>query len=151
MGLGWRIMTAVYHRLMGLGMGSISSRYLTGGLAPVIILRTDAAASAQRRYRPMSGQAHIIIKQNEYIRKFRHAGATDATRARTLAELKVKPDRVFRKMRDQAIFLTGRAPETYYLDANAAEDFLEARRRRSFYMLLLFIVVAALMFFLSRR
>jgi len=98
----------------------------------------------------MSGQAHVIIKQNEYLRKFRRAGATDASKARPLAELKVTPDRVFRKMRDQAIFLPGRAPETYYLDANAAEDFLEARRRRSFYLLLLFIIVAALMFFLAR-
>lgn len=99
----------------------------------------------------MSYEAYVIIRQNEYLKKFRKAGATTESKARPLAELGIKPDRIFRKMRDKEIFKPGRAPETYYLDAAAAEDFLEARRRRSFYMLLLVIIVAALMFFLGRR
>ena len=99
----------------------------------------------------MSSEAYIIIKQNEYMKKFRNAGATDPTRARPLAELRIKPDRIFRKMADKDIFKPGRGPETYYMDPNAAEAFVEARRRRAFYMLLLIAVVAAVMFFLSRR
>jgi hypothetical protein len=99
----------------------------------------------------MSSEAYVIIKQNEYLRKFRNAGALDVKTARPLAELKITRDRFFRKMEDKSIFLPGRAPDTYYMDTNAAEEFVEARRRRMFYMLLLIIVVAAIMFFLGRR
>lgn len=99
----------------------------------------------------MSSEAYVIIKQNEYMRKFRQAGATDLARAKTLAELDIKPSRIFQKMRDKDIFRPGRAPETFYMDASSADEFLEARRRRTFYTLLLIIIVAAVLFFLGRR
>ena len=99
----------------------------------------------------MSSEAYVIIKQNEYLRKFRNAGATEPSKARPLADLKVKPDRIFRKMEDKAVFLPGRTPGTFYMDENAAEEFVAARRRRAFYMMLLAIIVAAVVFFLSRR
>jgi len=99
----------------------------------------------------MSSEAYVIIKQNEYMRKFRNAGAVDVKTAKPLAELRVKPDRIFRKMADKGIFRPGRQPDTYYMDPGAAEEFIEARRRRAFYMLLLVVIVAAVMFFLSRR
>jgi hypothetical protein len=99
----------------------------------------------------MSSEAYVIIKQNEYLRRFRKAGATEAAKARTLAELDMKPDRIFRKMADKDVFRPGRAPETYYLDLSAAEDFIQARRRRIFYTLILIIVVAAVLFLLGRR
>ncbi len=99
----------------------------------------------------MSSEAYIVIKQNEYMRKFRQAGATDPARAKPLAELGVKPSGIFQKMRDKDVFRPGRAPETFYMDASAAEEFIEARRRRTFYMLLLILIVAAIMFFLGRR
>jgi hypothetical protein len=99
----------------------------------------------------MSSEAYVIIKQNEYMKKFRNAGALDAKSAKTLDGLRVKHDRIFKKMEDKAVFLPGRAPETFYMDENAAEEFVAARRRRAFYMMLLVIIVAALMFFLGRR
>lgn len=99
----------------------------------------------------MSSEAYIIIRQNEFMRKFRRAGALDAASARTLAELKVRRDRVFTKMADKAVFLPGRAPETFYMDANAAEEFVAARRRRAFYMMLLVVIVAAILFLIGRR
>jgi hypothetical protein len=99
----------------------------------------------------MSREAYVIIKQNEYMKKFRNAGATEPSKARPLADLKIKPDRIFRKMEDKAVFLPGRTPDTFYLDPQAAEEFIEARRRRTFYLLLLMVIVAAVMFFLSRR
>lgn len=99
----------------------------------------------------MSSEAYVIIKQNEYMRKFRNAAALDAKTAKPLAELGIRPDRIFRKMEGKDIFRPGRSPETYYMDANAAEEFVEARRRRMFYALLLVVVVAAILFFLSRR
>ncbi len=99
----------------------------------------------------MGSEAYVIIKQNEYMRKFRNAGATDPLRAKSLADLGIKPSRIFQKMEDKAVFLPGRAPGTYYIDPNAANDFVEARRKRAFYMLLLVIIVAAVLFFLSHR
>jgi hypothetical protein len=54
-------------------------------------------------------------------------------------------------MQNKDVFRPGRAPETFYMDANAAEEFVDARRRRTFYMMLLVLIVAAVMFFLSRR
>jgi hypothetical protein len=100
---------------------------------------------------PVSSEAYVIIKQNEYMRKFRNAGAIDPLRAKPLAELKIRPDRIFRKMENQGIFKPGRTPDTYYMDAAAAEEFIEARRRRAFYLLLLAVIVAAVLFFLGRR
>ncbi len=99
----------------------------------------------------MSSEAYVIIKQNEYMRKFRQAGAVDPARAKPLAELGIKPGRIFEKMRDKDVFRPGRSPETFYMDEGSAEEFVEARRRRTFYMLLLIIIVAAVMFFLGRR
>lgn len=99
----------------------------------------------------MSSEAYVIIKQNEYLRKFRQAGATDPSRARTLADLKVKRDHIFRRMENKDVFRPGRAPDTFYLDQPSAEEFVEARRRRIFYLLLAMIVIAAVLFFLGRR
>jgi hypothetical protein len=99
----------------------------------------------------MSSEAYVIIKQNECMRKFRNAGALDVKTARPLTELKIKRDRIFRKMEDKGVFRPGRTPDAYYMDAAAAEEFVEARRRRMFYALLLVLIVAAVLFFLSRR
>lgn len=99
----------------------------------------------------MSSEAYVIIKQNEYMRRFRNSGALDPKTARPLADLKVKSDRIFSRMEDKGVFRPGPVPGTFYLDESAAEDFIAARRRRAFYMMLLVVIVAAIMFFLSRR
>lgn len=98
----------------------------------------------------MGNEAYVMIRQNEYMRKFRNAGAVDRLRAKPLAELGIKPSRIFRAMEDKAVFLPGRDPETYYMDTNAAEDFIEARRRRAFFLLLLVLAAAVALFFLGR-
>lgn len=95
--------------------------------------------------------AHIIIKQNEYMRRFRRAEATDPMRAKPLSELGIKTSRIFRGMEDKAIFLPGRIPETYYMDTNAAEEFVSARRKRLFLLLLLGLIATAVLFLLTRR
>jgi hypothetical protein len=99
----------------------------------------------------MSGEAYIIIKQNQYMRTFRHAGAVDPARAKPLGELGLRSSRIFRKMVDKEIFRPGYGPEAFYIDERIAEEFVEARRRRALYMLLLVLVGAAVMFFLIRR
>jgi hypothetical protein len=99
----------------------------------------------------MSSAAYVIIKQNEYIRRLRKAGAVSPKAARPLAALNIKRDRIFSRMEDKGVFRPGPVPETFYLDESAAEDFIAARRRRAFFMMLLVVIVAAIMFFLSRR
>jgi hypothetical protein len=110
------------------------------------------AADGTEGEKPMNnGAAYVIIKQNEYMRKFRNAGATDTMRAKSLADLGIKPSRIFQKMEDKAVFLPGRDPGSYYIDSNAADDFIETRRRRTFFLLLLALAAAAVVFFLGRR
>ena len=70
----------------------------------------------------MSSEAYVIIKQNEYMRKFRGAGALDPKTARPLAELGVRPTTGnLRKMADKDVFQAGPAPDSFYMDAGAAE------------------------------
>ena len=99
----------------------------------------------------MSGEAYVIIKQNEYMKRFHRAGATDPNRARSPEELGIRPSRIFLRMVDKDVFRPGRKPDTYYIDVGAAQDFVGARRRRALLMLLLVLAVAALLFFLGRR
>jgi hypothetical protein len=99
----------------------------------------------------MGNASYVLIKQNEYMRKFRNAEATDPMRARSLEDLGIKPSRIFRSMEDKAIFLPGRTPGTYYMDAGAAEDFIAVRRKRAFLLLLLGLAAAAVLFLLTSR
>jgi hypothetical protein len=123
---------------------------MESGTRCAIIRSQDADENEGEK--PMSnGAAYVIIKQNEYMKKFRNAGATDTMRAKSLADLGIKPSRIFQKMEDKAIFLPGRAPGTYYIDPNAADDFVEMRRRRTFFLMLLALAAAAALFFLGRR
>ena len=98
----------------------------------------------------MSSEAYVIIKQNEYMKKFRKAGATDAGPGRS-PKWGSSPSRIFRKMEDKAIFLPGRTPETYYMDPNAAEEFIEARRRRAVLHVVARHRRGGVVFFLGRR
>jgi hypothetical protein len=98
----------------------------------------------------MSSSA-VIIKQNRYMRVFRQAGATDPSRAKRLEDLGLRGGWVFQRMEDRDVFRPGPAPETFYIDLGAAEEFVAARRRRAFYMFLLILIGAAVLFFLGRR
>jgi hypothetical protein len=54
-------------------------------------------------------------------------------------------------MQDKEIFRPGRTQESFYIDENAAEEFVETRRRRIFYLMLLALAAAALGLLLGRR
>lgn len=99
----------------------------------------------------MSAEAYVIIKQNAYMKRFRKAGAIDPNQARSLEELDIRSSGIFRRMVDKDVFRPGRRPDTYYIDLDAAADFVAARRRRALYTFLLILAVMALMFFLGRR
>jgi uncharacterized membrane-anchored protein len=77
----------------------------------------------------MNGQ-YVIIKQNQYMRVFRKADATNPGQARTLAALGLHESAIFRRMVDKGVFVST-GSDAYYMNQDAAEDFIAARRRRA--------------------
>jgi hypothetical protein len=97
----------------------------------------------------MSGE-YIIIKQNQYMRVFRKAQAVDRGRAKTLDELGVRETRIFRRMADRGVFVaTGTG--AYYMDQDAAAEFVARRRKRAFFMLILMLLALLALFVLNGR
>jgi hypothetical protein len=86
----------------------------------------------------MAGE-YIIIKQNRYMRIFRKAGAVDRGRAKPLDVLGVREKGIFRHMVDRGVFINA-GGDLYYMDPNAAEQFIAARRKRVFFMLILALI-----------
>ena len=71
----------------------------------------------------MSTEAYVIIRQNEYMRRFRRAEATDPNQARSLEEIGIKPNGIFRRMADKDVFRPGRKP------GDSTDQNLPGRRR----------------------
>ncbi len=90
----------------------------------------------------MSGE-YVIIVQNKYMRAFRKAGATDRGRAKPLADLGIRESGIFRRMAAKGVFVDA-GGGLYYMDENAAAEFLAYRRKKSFYALV--IMLLALLF-----
>jgi hypothetical protein len=86
----------------------------------------------------MAGE-YIIIKQNQYMRIFRKAEAVDRGRAKPLDVLGVRETGIFRRMVDKGVFINA-GGNLYYMDPNAAEQFIAARRKRVFFMLVLALI-----------
>lgn len=93
---------------------------------------------------------YVIIKQNQYMRIFRRAEATDRSRAKTLEELAVRETRIFRGMAEKGVFMaTGSG--AYYMDQDAAAEFIAARRKRAFFMLVLILIILLVLFVLNGK
>jgi hypothetical protein len=97
----------------------------------------------------MSGE-YVIIKQNQYMRIFRKAGATDRPRARTLADLGVRESWIFRRMADKGVFVSA-GNGAYYMDENAAAEFVAARRKRAFFILVLMLLILLFLWALNGK
>jgi len=92
----------------------------------------------------MAGE-YIIIKQNHYMRVFRKAEAVDRGRAKTLDELGMRETRIFRRMADRGVFVaTGTG--AYYMDQDAANEFVAWRRKRAFFALILILIAILALF-----
>lgn len=85
------------------------------------------------------GAEFIIIKQNQYMRIFRKAEAVDRGRAKPLDVLGVRETGIFRRMVDKGVFINA-GGNLYYMDPNAADDFIARRRKRAFFALLLILL-----------
>lgn len=86
----------------------------------------------------MSGE-YIIIKQNQYMRVFRKARATNPDQARTLAGLGLRETGIFRRMVEKGVFVST-GSDAYYLNQDGAEEFIAARRKRALVMLVLVLL-----------
>jgi hypothetical protein len=92
----------------------------------------------------MSGE-YIIIKQNGYMRKFRNAGSTDAKQAKPLSELGIRRSGIFRRMANRGVFVeTGE--DVYYMDPEAADEFVAVRRRRILITIGLVVLVGFILY-----
>jgi uncharacterized membrane-anchored protein len=91
----------------------------------------------------MNGQ-YVIIKQNQYMRAFRKAGSTNPGRARTLAALGLRETAIFRRMVEKGVFVST-GSDAYYLNPDAAEDFVAARRKRALLVLAAALIIMLLL------
>jgi hypothetical protein len=92
----------------------------------------------------MAGE-YIIIKQNQYMRIFRKAEAVDRGRAKPLDVLGVRETGIFRRMVDKGVFVNA-GGNLYYMDPNAAAEFIAARRKRVFILLVLALIALLALF-----
>lgn len=93
----------------------------------------------------MAGE-YIIIKQNQYMRIFKKAGATDPGHARPPADLGFRETRLFRHMVERRVFVAV-GGGAYYIDLAAAREFVVRRRKRALFALAVMAVVLALFVF----
>ena len=93
---------------------------------------------------------YVIVKQNQYMRIFRKAEATDRSRARTLADLRIKETGIFRRMADRGVFVNA-GNGAYYMDEDAAHEFIVLRRKRAFFTLALMLLILLLLWIFKIR
>jgi hypothetical protein len=98
----------------------------------------------------MGSAAFIIAKQNQYLRRFREAGAVSPDTALSLEQAGCRDSRMFRSLvRREVIRQT---PEgKYYLDLKAAQAFRQARHERALTALVIVLaMVAVLVYFIMK-
>ncbi|GAG20028.1 unnamed protein product [marine sediment metagenome] len=91
----------------------------------------------------MSG-AVVVIHQNRLMRRFRDAKATDLKAATTLADIGCRNSWVFRRMVARGVFIEtmdGR----FYMDEEAARQFVKLRWRTMIVFLAVVIVLFAIL------
>jgi hypothetical protein len=81
---------------------------------------------------------------------FERAGATDASSAKPLQEIGLEEDSVLRSMADRGLVREA-SPGRWYLDRDAAAEWLASRRRLAVLIAFLAMLVGAAMWFLQHR
>jgi hypothetical protein len=90
----------------------------------------------------MSG-AMIIGRQNRLMDAFVDAGATSSVQARTLEELGCSDSFVFRRMAERGVFRCV-DDEHWWMDAEAAAEFVHRRHRKILIFMVLGLLAALL-------
>jgi uncharacterized membrane-anchored protein len=97
--------------------------------------------------RQVSAAAFIILRRKRLIRRFREQGATSPDRAIAFVDVGLRRSWVFEQMVARGV-LVPVGDERYYLNEQAAGEFLDAQRRRALVvtaiLLLVFVIVILL-------
>ena len=95
----------------------------------------------------MSAGAVIVRRQNRYMRRFADAGATAPEHAVTLEELRLRDSWIFRRMVARAVFQP--VSNRWWMDADNADRFRDARKKRIliFMLIAITVVVAIIVIF----
>jgi hypothetical protein len=96
----------------------------------------------------MSGE-YVIVKQNQYIRRFKKAEATDPASARPLEDLRVRDNHIFRGLVRKGVFVEA-SDGRFYVDLDQADEFIALRRRIAFFIFLIVGVVLIVLLLLGQ-
>ncbi len=98
----------------------------------------------------MSAAAVIILRRKRFIRRFREQGATSPDRAIPFADVGMRRSWIFEQMVSRGVFVSV-GNERYYLNDQAAEEFLDAQRQRALLIAAIMLVVFVIVILASIR
>jgi hypothetical protein len=87
----------------------------------------------------------VVVHQNQLMRRFQEAMATDPRAARTLADLGCRNSWIFRRMAARGVFVETKDGR-YYMDKQAASCFVTYRRQKMLTFCAVALFVALVMF-----
>jgi len=96
----------------------------------------------------VSAAAVIVIRRKRLVRHFREAGALDRAHAKTLEQLDQRRSWIFDQMLRHGVFIETE-PGHFFMDEQAADEFLAERRTRALIITGVLILVLVLMWLLG--
>ena len=98
----------------------------------------------------MSAAAVIFLRRKRFIRRFREQGATSPDQAIPFADVGMRRSWIFDQMVSRGVFVSV-GNERYYMNEQAAEEFLDAQRRRALVITAIMLVVFVIVILTSVR
>lgn len=98
----------------------------------------------------MSAAAVIIVRRKRLIRRFSERGATSPDRAIPFADVGVRRSWIVEQMVSRGVFVSVGA-DRYYMNEQAAGEFLHAQRRRALVVTAILLVVFMIVILMSLR
>lgn len=84
--------------------------------------------------------AIIVVRTKKIINQFKQTGTTSPQNAKTIGELGIRGNLIFRKLVRRGV-LKEAAPERFYLSEENLDDYLRTRRLRAFLVLAILLVL----------
>ena len=97
-----------------------------------------------------STAAFIIAKQNQYVRRFKGAGAVSPETAVELIRIGCRDSCLFQRLVGRGVF-KATSQERYYIDIAAADEFRRDRRNRALIALLITLAILAIVMYFATR
>ena len=97
-----------------------------------------------------SGASFTVIKQNQYIRRFRSTGTVSADRAKSLKEIGFYESWIFKHMVNQGVFIRS-YNDRYYMDEFVARSFCWKRNITISTIVMITIIIFSLITLIGAR